>query len=215
MFMRTDSHATLTASMGTMVLVAEVVDRKRHEDVRSWSLVCAGNSQAFEDLYRAHVDALFVFCLRRLGVFQDAEDVVARTFEELWKQRHRVQCDEERGLRPWLYTVARRQCGRVQTSGETVTDITDVLVGSGVDVVVEDVLNEHAQSALLDAMDRLNDQDRQLAAYSFVEGLSSSQIAQRVGRPASTIRSRLGVIRSQLEIQLRRAGYGPAGESHD
>lgn len=198
-----------------MSLVAEVVDRKRHEDVHAWSLVCAGNSHAFEDLYRAHVDALFVFCLRRLGVFQDAEDVVARTFEELWKQRHRVQCDEERGLRPWLYTVARRQCGRAHPAREFVTDVTDVLVGSGVDVVVEDVLNEHAQAALLDAIERLNDQDRELAAYSFVEGLSSSQIAQRVGRPASTIRSRLGVIRSQLEIELRRAGYGPGGESHD
>lgn len=215
MFMRTDSQATLAASMGTMSLVAEVVDRKRHEDVHAWSLVCAGDSHAFEDLYRAHVDALFVFCLRRLGVFQDAEDVVARTFEELWKQRHRVQCDEERGLRPWLYTVARRQCGRVQAAGEIVTDVTDILVGPGVDVVVEDVLNEHAQSALLDAMDRLSGQDREVAAYSFVDGLSSSQIAKRVGRPASTIRSRLGVIRSQLESDLRRAGYGPGGESHD
>jgi hypothetical protein len=134
-----------------MLIMGDVVGQKRHQDADLWSRVCAGDSRAFEDIYRAHADALFVFSLRRLGVFQDAEDVVARTFEELWKQRTRVQCDEQRGLRPWLYTVARRQCGRLSGQPHPVEQVTDFLVGPGVDVVVEDVMNERAAAALLTA----------------------------------------------------------------
>jgi len=198
----------------TIVSVGDVVDQRRHGDASRWTRVHAGDTRAFEDIYRAHAEAVFVFCLRRLGVFQDAEDVVARTFEELWKQRARVECDEVRGLLPWLYTVARRQCGRLAQQLHLVDDVTDVLVGPGLDVVVEEVLNEQAASALLNALAQLDDGDQALGTYSFVEGLSSSQIGQRLGVPASTIRSRLARIRSQLERDLRQAGYGPGGDVH-
>ena len=198
-----------------MLIMGDVVGQKRHQDADLWSRVCAGDSRAFEDIYRAHADALFVFSLRRLGVFQDAEDVVARTFEELWKQRTRVQCDEQRGLRPWLYTVARRQCGRLSGQPHPVEQVTDFLVGPGVDVVVEDVMNERAAAALLTALSHLDDDDRTLATSSFIEDLSSSQIGQRLSVPASTIRSRLARIRKQLERELRQAGYGPGGGAHD
>jgi RNA polymerase sigma factor (sigma-70 family) len=96
-----------------------------------------------------------------------------------------------------------------------VEQVTDFLVGPGVDVVVEDVLNEHAAAALLTALSHLDDDDRTLATSSFIEDLSSSQIGQRLGVPASTIRSRLARIRNQLELELRQAGYGPGGDAHD
>lgn len=198
-----------------MLIMGDVVGQRRHQDADLWSRVCSGDSRAFEDIYRAHADALFVFCLRRLGAFQDAEDVVARTFEELWKQRTRVQCDQQRGLRPWLYTVARRQCGRLSDRLHPVEQVTDFLVEPGVDVVVEDVLNEHVAAELLTALSHLDDDDRTLATSSFIEDLSSSQIGQRLGVPASTIRSRLARIRKQLERELRQAGYGPGGGAHD
>jgi len=197
-----------------MEFMGEVVDQRRHEDASRWMRVHAGDTRAFEDIYRAHADAVFVFCLRRLGAFQDAEDVVARTFEELWKRRARVECDEVRGLRPWLYTVARRQCGRLAQPPHLVEEVTDTLVGPGIDVVVEEVLNKQAASALLNALAQLDDGDQVLGTYSFVEGMSSSQIGQRLGVPASTIRSRLARIRSQLERDLHQSGYGPGGDTH-
>jgi RNA polymerase sigma-70 factor (ECF subfamily) len=198
-----------------MLIMGDVVGQRRHQDADFWFRVCAGDSRAFEDIYRAHADALFMFCLRRRGVFQDAEDVVARTFEELWKQRARVQCDQQRGLRPWLFTVARRECGRLSGQPHPMGQVTDFLVGPGVDVVVEDVLNEHAAAALLTALSHLDKDDRPLATYSFVEELSSGQIGKRLGVPASTIRSRLARIKNQLERELRQAGYGPGGDAHD
>lgn len=192
-----------------MESVGRAVDDEQHSDVAVWTAACSGDTRAFERLYLDHADAVFLFCLRRLVSFQDAEDVVARTFEALWKQRKDVRCDSTRGLRPWLYTVARRLCMRTPNNVHLVATVPERAVDFGTDVVAEDVINGLAAQALLDAIARLDERDRVLATHSFVDELTSLEIGRRLGMPGSTVRSKLSRIKDRLEAELKDAGFGP------
>ena len=79
-----------------------------------WARVLAGEPAAYADLYRRHADRVFTHCFRRLADRTDAEDVTAEAFAEVWRQRDRVQLDDEAGLLPWLLGTANNLLRRQQ-----------------------------------------------------------------------------------------------------
>lgn len=184
-----------------------------HPDAKLWRECQRGSSQAFDDLYIAHYQPVFLYCLRRTAKFQDAEDVTSRTFEELWKQRSRVICDPVKGLRPWLYTVARRSCSRNTDDVLLLPEIDPHASVSAVNLVEEQALNRHLSDMLLQAMKELPIRDQQIARLSFVDEMTSAQIAQRLDVPSSTVRSCLGRIRTRLEATVQLASPTLGGES--
>src|SRR5262245_10553710 len=61
----------------------------------------------FAELYGTHTDAIFNYCLYRVGERTIAEDLTADTFERAWRARHRYQ-SERANTTTWLFTIARR-----------------------------------------------------------------------------------------------------------
>ncbi|NIP57814.1 MAG: sigma-70 family RNA polymerase sigma factor [Gemmatimonadetes bacterium] len=67
-----------------------------------------GDPFAFAELYDRHADAVYGFCLRRLGEEAAAADVLQETFRRLVDARDRF---EPRGrFRSYLFTLARSAC---------------------------------------------------------------------------------------------------------
>lgn len=207
--------AALSRSWRTMAGMGEGTRVGRHEDADLWTRVNAGDAEAFEALYAAHANEIFVMCLRRTGSFQDAEDGTARTFEQLWKQRARVTCDEERGLLPWLYTVARRACRAADRKEILMAELDPSLIPTSDDIVAEQAHNQQTVRVLMFAIEALPEIDEEIARCSFLAEMTSAQISQRLGLPASTVRSRLARIRSRLELALRSKGITRDGEGRD
>lgn len=67
-----------------------------------------GDASAFAELYDRHADAVYAFCVRRLGDEAAAADVLQETFRRIIDARDRF---EPRGrFRSYLFTVARSAC---------------------------------------------------------------------------------------------------------
>jgi RNA polymerase sigma-70 factor (ECF subfamily) len=66
------------------------------------------DTQAFDELARAHRRELQVHCYRMLGSLLDAEDVVQETFLRAWRGRAGYQ--HAASPRTWLYRIATNAC---------------------------------------------------------------------------------------------------------
>ena len=65
-----------------------------------------GDSGAFEQLYQRYARSVFGLALRRLGDRGRAEDAVQETFTSIWRSATSYRSDRGPGG-PWLYAVAR------------------------------------------------------------------------------------------------------------
>ena len=175
------------------------MDRSDHD---LWASARRGDHDAFREIYERHSSRVQNFALRRLRSIDDSEDVVLFAFTALWAQRERVQCDVERGLLPWLFTVARNHVADILVGRKRLP----VPVGDWVslrDLEVGIPFSAEIQQELRFLMDSLPAEDRRLAHLVWISGYTAAEVARANGSPASTVRSRLHRIRAVLDRQWR------------
>ena len=54
-------------------------------DEELWGQVRAGDGEAFGKLFERHAQAVFAYCLRRIGAWAAAEDLMSVVFMETWR----------------------------------------------------------------------------------------------------------------------------------
>lgn len=152
--------------------------------------------------FDVHVDTIHRYVARRAGD-DVALDVTAESFRVALEQFGRF--DPSRGdERAWLYGIAtnllrrhwRTEQRRLRT--QLHAEARTTVPGDPLVAVDDRVDAERDVERVLDAIDRLDSDDRDLVVLAAWEHLSSGEIAQALGVPASTIRSRLRRIRVQL-----------------
>lgn len=166
-----------------------------------------GEAEAFATLYDDHADDVFRFLFRRTASWADAEDLTSEVFLLAWRRRDTVILDPEAGLRPWLFGVAhnlvrnreRAAARRLELPGE------DPAEPSGPDVA-EDVAarldQERRMRAVMAAMARLAEPDREILQLCLWEELSPSSAATALGLSPAAARQRLSRARTRLRSLL-------------
>lgn len=195
--------------------VTEIVDPDG-DLVQRWQ---AGDAQAFEDLVRRHERRVFRLLLRMLGSREEAEDVAQEAFLSLHRHGHRFR--REARFSTFVYRVAanaalnrRRTLGRnrnrvneLKTQQEAGFDLPpaprdpeDAAAGSETQALV--------QRALLDLP-----RDLRIAVVLYdIEGQSYQEVAQVLGIPEGTVKSRIHRARRALRERLRsQVGVGREG----
>lgn len=154
---------------------------------------------SFKRLYALTCDQLFGVICRINRDRSEAEDVLQEVYVKVWSQSE--QFDAVRG-RPihWLSGIAhhaaidslRRRSARPDCqpfdSPFGADDPYLGLASSNADPL-DHVMNLASASALLQSLASLPAEQRQSLTLAFFDGLSYPQIAQRMGRPPSTVKS--------------------------
>jgi RNA polymerase sigma-70 factor (ECF subfamily) len=150
----------------------------------------------FYDLYAGLVNGL---ALRILRDRADAEDTVQEVFVQVWQQAARF--DSSRGTpEAWLCTMARtRALDRLRRRSSRREDPELGHAGSTEAPRIEVVL------AVRKALDALPVDQRNALELAYYEGLTQSEIAERLAEPLGTVKTR---IRTAM-IRLRGV-LGPA-----
>jgi RNA polymerase sigma-70 factor (ECF subfamily) len=211
-------------------------DRQRAEDAALVREVAAGSEDALGLLYDRYVDAVYAAASRLTADRQIAEEVVQETFLALWN-RAELFNPAVGSLAAWLHTIARnrtvdrlRSAGRrpnlvpfSATGGEDEQDgaALDRLVaagtivgGAGVGPGPEgELAATELRDVIRDALDELPDVERTAIVLAYREELSQSEIAERLGWPLGTVKTRtrraLLRLRGALAEELG-PGAGPA-----
>jgi RNA polymerase sigma-70 factor (ECF subfamily) len=159
-----------------------------------------GDSGAFEILYRRYSRPVFALALRRLGDRGRAEDAVQETFASIWRSAGSYRRERGPGA-PWLYAVARNAIvDRRRALGPVPMEpVDEASSDAGPD--------ERAEASwtawrVHRALAELPDQERTLIELAYWGGLSQSEIAEFVGIPLGTVKTRTRSALSRLADAL-------------
>jgi RNA polymerase sigma-70 factor, ECF subfamily len=155
----------------------------------------------FEEIYRQHAGAVAAYALRRASR-ETAEEVVAETFLVAWRRLDGVPAQPL----PWLYGVARRILANQRRSATRRAALTQRL-----ELEVRVVPPEPVDERLLDALQTLHIDDRELLMLVAWEGLTPTETARVLDCSPVACRIRLHRARKRLA----RALDSPTGSARD
>jgi RNA polymerase sigma-70 factor (ECF subfamily) len=146
----------------------------------------AGDKAAFADVYTSLFVPVYRYILRRVGNRSDAEDLTQTVFVRLYTSASPFTAEGKSPLH-YLFTMARNLLAdywKKQSSTPVVeldAEITDV-GNSQNRQKVEDELTIAA------ALEKLEGDERTVVQEKFLNGLSTAEIAERVGKSEMAVR---------------------------
>jgi RNA polymerase sigma-70 factor (ECF subfamily) len=171
-------------------------------DVATVRAIAAGDREALARLYDRHAGMLVAIAHRILRNLPEAEDVVHDVFVEVWGAA--ASYDPRRaGVRAWLAMRARsRALDRYRSAARSRTGPLDEAKAlPQLDKAARDPADLRA---VRDELAKLTEEQQQVLQLGYFEGLSSSQIAERVGVPIGTVKSRVSSAFERLRRALRQ-----------
>jgi RNA polymerase sigma-70 factor (ECF subfamily) len=175
--------------------------------------VAAGSQDALAALYDRHVDAVFAASIRLTSDRQVAEEVVQETFLALWN-RAELFNPMTGSLAAWLHTIARnRTVDRLRAAGRR-PNLVPLSSAGGLDesdtvgldraVIAGQVLGgadlgpgpegelaaAELRGVIRDALADLPEHERTALVLAYSAELTQSEIAERLGWPLGTVKTR-------------------------
>jgi RNA polymerase sigma-70 factor, ECF subfamily len=147
-----------------------------------------GDRAAFDKLYRRYSRQVFGLALRRLGDRGRAEDAVQETFVSIWRSARTYKPERGPGA-PWLYGVARNAIvDRSRARNEPAAEVADE--PSPEPGPADRAEQAWTQWQVHSALERLPEREREVVALAYWSDLSQSEVADRLGIPLGTVKTR-------------------------
>lgn len=160
--------------------------RTTRDDAALVGRAADGDEDAVAAIFDAYAGPLYGFGLRRLGDPTLAEELVQAVMTRVWRLAGRY--DPDRGsVRTWIFTIARSiavDLYRRQPRAEPRAQLPER------GEVVEELEGLLRAEAVRAALDRLSDEHREVIDLAYYRGLSQAEIAERLGLPLGTVKSR-------------------------
>jgi RNA polymerase sigma-70 factor (ECF subfamily) len=166
------------------------------EDESCLRRIASGDQGAAARVYDRHARPLYSLILRILGNEAEAEDVLQDVFAQAFRQAARY--DSRRGaVAAWLLTIARsRAIDRLRARRTRVEAPTgelrafDEMPDSHPDAA-STMLDEERSRLVRQALGELPMLQRVAIELAYYEGLSHSEIAERLEQPLGTVKTRI------------------------
>ncbi len=164
----------------------------------------AGDEAAFRDILNRYKNSLYSFLMRFLNQRDLVEDVFQETFLQVYTSR--AMFDTNRPFRPWLFTIAankardtlrkqqrtvRMRFGALSEANEmSIDDVVNTLTSiktTPFDEVEKSETSDIVRQVIGDMPENL----REILLLAYFEQFSYKQMAEILGIPIGTVKSRL------------------------
>ena len=172
------------------------------------SLITNGDEQALALLYERKCRLVYSLVHSLVNDISDAEEITQEVFLKVWSKADSFE-SAKGSVVSWIVTITRRKAidrlksksfkkrsKEVVFSAEDIDNNPDRIYGSRND---NTVMSEEVK-IVNNALNKLDESQRQVIQLSYYEGLSHSRIADQLNTPLGTVKSR---IRNAV-IQLRQ-----------
>ncbi len=174
-----------------------------------------GEVRAFEILLTRHRRPVFNFILRFVRSREVAEDLMQETFLRVVKGAENYK--RQAKFTTWLYTIARNLCvdhsrrmkhrkaqsldAPLSKSADDSGTLLDVVAGNELQSDRKAVSSQLADK-MKEAIDRLSDDQREVFLMREFLDMPFKQIAEVVGVPENTVKSRMRYALEKLRLEL-------------
>ena len=162
-----------------------------------WQRLRAGDESAMGELFDRYQARLFRHACRLLTTREDAKDAVAMAFFELWRKRSSVRLVDGSPL-PWLLVTAANAARNLERSSRRYRSLL-AKTPAAPDVFAFEPQDE---TGVLTALRRLPAGEQSVVVLTVLEGYAEREVADALGIPAGTVKSRLARAKSRLREEM-------------
>jgi len=172
--------------------------------------IADGDRRAMEELYMRHHVQVYRFILRLVRNQATAEDLVSEVFLDVWRQAGRFEGRSQ--VSTWMLAIGRfkalsslrRSKGKeAELADETATAIEDPADNPG------EVLQKKDRSAVLrQCVNALSNEHREIIDLVYYHEKPLAEVAEVVGIPEGTVKTRMFYARKKLGELLQAQGIG-------
>lgn len=174
-----------------------------------------GDDGAFERLFDRYSGRLLYYLRRLVGRPGAADDVLQRAWLKVYRRIGTLK--EPRAFRSWLYRIARNEAISLLRSERRRVELDEADEGEHLSIDPDETDDDpawHVEPARLHgALERLSAPHREVLTLFYLEDLPYAEIAEVVGCPVGTVRSRLHYARKHLRRELEKTDEGTDGET--
>jgi RNA polymerase sigma factor (sigma-70 family) len=173
--------------------------------------IARSDETALAELYDRYGRAAYGLALRVLRDPSLAEDAVQEAFLHVWRSADRFR-PERAKVGTWVLTFVHRRAvdlvRREELRSTAPEEAAPVPTGPGAD---EDADRRSKREIVQDALRRLPPEQREAIELAYYGGYTQSELAERLGEPLGTIKSRMFTGLQRLRTLLDEAGFEAAG----
>jgi len=152
-----------------------------------------GDTHAYEELVYAHQGIAFRTAYLIAGNAADAEDAAQDAFLKAWRALGRFR--EGAPFRPWLLQIVANEArNRRRSAGRrahlALRAATEEPSGDAAPSPEASLLSAETRETLIAAVNELPEDQRTVIALRFFAGLSEHEVAEALGLPDGTVKSR-------------------------
>jgi RNA polymerase sigma-70 factor (ECF subfamily) len=155
--------------------------------------------ERFEELVGRHARFMFQVAFGLLRNRQDAEDAVQEAFLKLYRGEAWLRMENERSF--LARTVWRVALDHLPRAADRMSDVSEMQLAANGGSPEQSAVDEDERSLLRRLIDGLPEELRQPLVLSSVEEMTSREVAEAIGIPEGTVRTR--VMRARTELRRR------------
>ena len=167
--------------------------------------IASGNRLAMQVLFARHHARIYRFVLRLVGNHALAEDVTSEVFLSVWRQAHRFEARS--AATTWLLAIARyKALGELRRRSEVSSEEENV---DAIDPAADPEAAfeiKHRGEILRRCLTRLSREHREIIDLVYYHEKSVQEVAQIVGIPGNTVKTRMFYARRKLSELLEAEG---------
>ncbi len=180
------------------------------EDQALVARIATGDRQAFELLFNQYGERVFRYAHRLISDVTKAEEVTNDVMLEVWKTAARFEGRSK--VSTWILGITRHLAlNAVRRKSLDTVDVDDApaLADEGVTPGSVEHDRKVLKEVLTTALGKLSTDHRDVVELTFFHGLSYQEIAEVMGCPENTVKTRMFHARKQLKSLLGAAGLDP------
>ena len=189
--------------------MASMSSKDLAHEIQLIARMASRDSKAMSELYDLYSGLLYSVVLKITRVQSEAEEVLQDVFVSAWDNAHKFDPKKAKVF-TWLMTIARNKAiDRVRSKAYKVQqassgDEFEKIEAATVSPLNSRMAKENA-SVIKEALDCLPEEQKKVIQLSYYEGQSQSQVAETLGIPLGTVktRMRLGMLKLTEELKDR------------
>jgi RNA polymerase sigma-70 factor (ECF subfamily) len=186
-------------------------------DVQLMERIGSGDAAALSVFYDRHARVVFSFAQRILRDREAAEELLQEVFFRVWRRADAYRPNRGEPV-SWLLTMTHNMAidelrKRQRRPQKVVGDIPELPVAGTEDGrlgIEEEAWRRVLRETLASALTTLPPAQREAVALTYFEGLTQREVAEAVGAPLGTIKTRLRLGLDKLRIALELDGVAEA-----
>jgi RNA polymerase sigma-70 factor (ECF subfamily) len=156
--------------------------------------VAKQDREAFSQLYDRFSTLVFTVAMRMLKARSDAEDLLQEVFVQVWRQAQGYRA--ERGNpEAWIINIARsRAIDKIRSIGRTERSFVQTdnpAPAESAENAESSVAKSEVQIAVNSALANLPKAQRKVLELAYLDGLTQTEIAERLAEPLGTVKTRM------------------------